>query len=157
MMGGLGPKDLTYRILHQLRRFIGYDHGATLIAKADETAGRVVVRQVAWTKGKSTLVGTEVPFVWNRLPDGFPTIVTSSDPTPVWETLVAIREDASPPKRSILAASLERAGETVGCVEVSSKKSDFFLDKDTEVLRRFTAYLSWCLNHLHTNPGGQHE
>ncbi len=157
LMAGVEAKNVAYRILHQVRRFIDYDHGATLTAKVDDTTGRVVARQVAWTKGRSAVVGMEVPVTWGDLPVGFSGIVTSSDLTPVWETLVAIREDASPPKRSILAASLGSRGDTIGCVEVSSRRTDFFLDKDTEILGRFLPYLSWCLRQLHANPGGQHE
>jgi hypothetical protein len=156
-LGDVSPKDVVYRALHQLRRFIDHSHGATVIAKSDNRTGTVVARQVAWTKGKSRIVGARLPIVWQGLSAGFVEVVSSSAHTSVWEALASVREDGSPPKRSMLVAPLRAGGDTIGCIELASTQADFFLDKDKAVLSRFLPYLSWCLTQIHSKPGGRDE
>lgn len=157
VLGGVSPKDVIYRALHQLRRFIDHSHGAAVIAKHDDRTGTVVARQVAWTKGKSQVVGARLPILWQDLRAGFVDVVSGSAHTSVWEALAPVKEEGSPPKRSMLVASLRAGGNTIGCVELASRQADFFLDKDKAVLSRFLPYLSWCLTQVQSKPGGRDE
>lgn len=156
-LAGVRPKDVIYRTLHQLRRFIDYSHGATVIQRFDDGTGLVVARQVAWTKGKSSIVGEKVPISWQDLPPGFVDSVTESDHTSLWMSLSGVGEPDSPPKGSMLVASLTAGGGVIGCVELASSRTCFFLDKDSVILSRFLPYLSWCLMHTQTQPGDRDE
>jgi hypothetical protein len=156
-LAGVSPKDVIYRALHQLRRFIDHSHGGTVIAKHDDRTGMVAARQVAWTKGKSQIVGARLPIMWQDLPLAFVDVVSGSAHTSVWEALASVREAGSPPKRSMLVASLQAEGDIIGCIELASRQVDFFLDKDKTVLSRFLSYLSWCLTQVQSKPGGRDE
>ena len=145
VLGGVKPKDITYRILHQLRRFIDYDHGATVLGLVDEGTGHVLARQVAWTKGKSDLVGSTVPIGWADLPPGPDAAILSQGASSLWDTLEGVRESGSPPKQSIVMAPLTDRDERPGLIEISSTTPGFFLDKDTATLSRFFPYLAWCV------------
>lgn len=157
----LAWKDVAYRILHQLRRFIDYDHSATLWLRMGKEEGRMVASQVAWTKGKSNAVGLKVWFPWEAIGRlswlavlGDSGSLASGE---VWELVCSCVEAGAPPKHSALMGRLS-AGETLlGCVEIASGRPDFFLDKDAAVLSRFLPYLSWCLTQSLANPGGCHE
>lgn len=158
-LGHVKPKDVAYRILHQLRRFIDYDHGATVLGSVDEATGRVLARQVAWTKGRSDLVGETVSIGWKDLPPGPDAAILTQTTSSLWDTLDRLREDGSPPKKSVMIGSLTDDGETPGLLEISSSTSDFFLDNDTATLSRFLPYLAWCVRSMKNIPestGGSH-
>jgi hypothetical protein len=142
------PKDIVYRIFHALRRFIDYDHGATLLARATGGTGYITARQTAWGGGKSDIVGETVDFLWEVLPAGERVFVISEPEDALGEVLAAIREEGSPPKRSLMMGVLAEDGVHIGCVEVSSTRVNFFMDNDTRVLSRFLPYLCWCLREL---------
>ena len=153
------PKDVAYRMLHQLRRFIYYDHGATVLGALDEATGRVLARQVAWTKGRSDLVGEPVSIGWEDLPPGPDAAVLTQATSSLWVMLERLREDRSPPKKSIMIGSLTDDGERLGLIEISSSAADFFLDNDTATLSKFLPYLTWCLRCMKNIPesaGGSH-
>jgi hypothetical protein len=156
-LAGVNPKDVIYRTLHQLRRFIDYSHGATVIQRFDDSTGLAVARQVAWTKGKSSIIGMRVPVSWQDLPPGFVDSVTRSCHISIWMSLSQVEEPDSPPKGSMLVASLAAGGGVIGCVEIASSHTNFFLDNDSVILSRFLPYLSWCLMHIQTQPGGRDE
>jgi signal transduction histidine kinase len=62
------PKDIIYDILHGLRSLIRYDHSASfLIARDSSEPLTLIAEQIAWTKGKSNLIGLKLPV------DGCPT------------------------------------------------------------------------------------
>ena len=153
-LAGVKPKDVIYRTLHRLRRFIDYSHGATVIRRLDDGTGLAVARQVAWTKGKSPIVGERVAVSWQDMPPHFTDRVTERDRSPLAMSLSGLREPDSPPKGSMLVASLPTKTGIIGCVELASCQTNFFLDKDSVILSRFLPYLSWCLMHIQTQPGG---
>ncbi len=158
-LGHVKPKDVAYRILHQLRRFIDYDHGASVLGALDEATGCVLARQVAWTKGRSDLVGETVSIGWKDLPPGPDAAVLTQVSSSLWDTLDRLREDRSPPKKSIMIGPLTDDGERLGLIEISSSTSDFFLDNDTAILSRFLPYLTWCVRCMKDVPestGGSH-
>ena len=142
------PKDIVYRIFHALRRFIDYDHGATLLAQATDGTGYIAARQTAWGGGKSGIVGETVDFPWEVLPASERAFVIAEPEAALVEVLAAIREEGSPPKRSMMVGALVEGGVHMGCVEVSSTRANFFVDNDTRVLSRFLPYLCWCLREL---------
>ncbi len=54
----IGPKNLSYQILHGIRSLIGYDHSAALLTCDDDHVQlEVVGEQIAWRKAKSQNVG----------------------------------------------------------------------------------------------------
>jgi hypothetical protein len=140
------PKDVVYRIFHALRRFIDYDHGATLLARAGDDKAHIAARQTAWGGGKSDIVGETVDIPWQALPAGVETFAIPGPPAPLGMALAQVREDGSPPKRSVMVGALGEGGAHAGCVEVSSTQADFFVDKDIGILTRFLPYLWWCLS-----------
>lgn len=146
------PKDITYRILHQLRRFMDYDHGSTVLCITGEVTGRVLARQVAWTKGRSDLVGRTVSVRRKDMPPGPDAVILNQATSQLWDSLDGAREDGSPPKRSIMIGCLIDEGERLGLVEVSSRRPGFFLDKDVATLTRFLPYLAWCVRCMRDNP-----
>jgi hypothetical protein len=148
VLRGVGPKDITYRVFHQLRRFIDYDHGATLIERLDQGRGRVLARQVTWTSGRSDIVGKVVPFAWDDLEQAISVMSEPYQVPSLAETVGSAAEEGSPPKLSSMLGMLGPASEVIGCVEVSSRRRMFFVDKDTQILSRFVPYLTWCLKNL---------
>jgi hypothetical protein len=162
MLAGLDPKDVTYRIFHQLRRFMDYDHSATLWQWVAEGQGRIAARQVAWTKGRSGIVGMTAPFPWDDLAGLRSPVILgegggSRAGERVWETIRSVSEPSEPPRRSALLCLLGASDRMLGCVIVASGRSDFFLDKDVRLLSSFELHLSRCLEQSHTDPGGCHE
>lgn len=154
MIEGVKAKDIAYRTFHDLRRFVRYDHGATLVERLSHETGRVVARQVAWAKGKSDIVGADVPFAWEDLSGGSPVLVTAPAKARLWQSLSQLKEHGAPDKSSSLAGPLVLRGTCVGCVEMGSKRADFFVDRDADILSRFLPYLSWCVGNLRQNAGG---
>jgi hypothetical protein len=161
ILRGLPWKDVTYRVFHQLRRFIDYDHSATLWLRTGEREGTVVARQVAWTKGKSRNVGLTAGLPWEAIGElSSPAVLGESGSVngrQAWEPLRSHVEDGAPPKRSALVGRLTAGEALAGCVEIAGSRPNFFLDKDITVLSRFLPHLSWCLAQSHANPGGCHE
>ncbi len=153
VLGHVKPKDVIYRVLHQLRRLIAYDHGATVVGALDGGGGRVIARQVAWTRGRSDLVGGTVSIRWEDVPPGPDASILTQSTSSLWDTLGRLREAASPPKESIIIGQLNDNGRRLGLVEISSSTSDFFLDDDTATLSRFLPYLAWCVRCIGDTPG----
>jgi hypothetical protein len=150
------PKDVTYRVLHQLRRFIDYDHGATVIGLVDEGTGQVLARQVAWSKGRSDMVGQAFPVVWEDLPSPRNPAILACKSDRLWDSIGRIRESGSPEKESIMIAPLAEDGTRLGLVEVSSTSPGFFTPGDALVVSTFLPYLAWCVKHFPENKGGSH-
>jgi hypothetical protein len=146
VLRGVAPKDVTYRIFHVLRRFIDYNHGATLLERVDDNTCRVVARQVAWTEGKSDIVGGTCPFPWQELFPESQGLVPSRDVVMTDYAFTHVREEGSPARLSVMVGPLVHLGHLIGCVEVSSTRANFFVDKDTLILSRFLPYLCWCLS-----------
>jgi hypothetical protein len=157
ILRGVAPKDVAYRIFHELRRFIDYDHGATLVERLDSDTGRVAARQVAWTKGKSDIVGMTVPFPWPDLPSEPRSLGADHTLRELARLLGSLKEGGAPHKSAILVGPLFVEGHRAGCVEVSSRRPNFFLDKDTHILTRFLPYLSWCVKRWNKSTGGCDE
>jgi hypothetical protein len=157
ILSGVAPGNVVYRVFHLLRRFIDYDHGATLVGMLDDGRGRILARQVSWTSGKSNIVGTVFPFGWSALPAETKAFIVSGEQERLRESLGSLRESASPPRQSILAGSICAEGRTRAFVEVSSQQANFFVDKDVRTLSRFLPYLMWCLKAYTDNSGGHHE
>jgi hypothetical protein len=102
-------------------------------------------------------VGTTLPITWDKLAAGFLGPDKDSGDAAVRESLTAVREMDSPVKRSVLAEAVESESGIIGCIELGSTQTNFFLDKDKEILSRFLPYLSWCLLCIRTQPGGHNE
>jgi hypothetical protein len=148
----VAPKDIVYRVLHQLRRFIAYDHGASVLGYSQEGGARVLARQVAWTGGRSDVVGNRVDIAPGDLPPGQDVSILTDEASSAWHALDGVREEGSPPKRSIMAGRLvDRDGE-IGLVEISTTVPAFFLDNDVAALSRFLPYLAWCMRRMTDNP-----
>jgi hypothetical protein len=146
---GVGPKDVAYRAFHSMRRFIDYDHGATLAARLNDETALVVARQVTWTNGKSDLVGTTFPFAWSRMAES-PALHAASQAANVpWNALNTVREEGSPERLSSLAVALGAGRQPIGLVEVASSREGFFRESDITVLDAFAPYLAWCLGAQH--------
>jgi GAF domain-containing protein len=157
LLWGVAPRDVTYRILHELRRLVGYNHGATVVGIVDGDKGRVLARQAAWSKGKSDLVGREIPVNWARVSTASgPAIVTRADTIQV-EPLFRLREKHAPEKRSIMVGPLEIDETLLGLVEVSSSIGDFFVETDKGKLARLLPYLAWCVDNFYRRTGGCDE
>jgi hypothetical protein len=156
ILGGLNPKDAAYRVFHQLRRFIDYDHGALLVRKLDESRGEIAARQVAWTKGKSDIVGSAVELGWEALPEP-PVVILNRDTSRLWRDLSRIREEAAPPIESMVVASLAGREVCSGLVQISSGRSGFFAESDVRMLSGFLPMLAWCLAGFAANAGAQNE
>jgi hypothetical protein len=154
---GVAAKDIVYRVFHQLRRFIDYDHGGTLLEQTAEGSGRIVARQIAWTEGKSGIVGRHVAIPWSDIRVASPTITTAADRPDLWPSIVSMSEETAPPKRSALIGLVRCEAAVCGLIEVSSRRPDFFVDSDAEIFARFIPYVSWALSELRTQPGGKYE
>jgi hypothetical protein len=158
VIGRVRHKDIIYRILHQLRRFIDYDHGATVLLALDQGRGVVVARQVAWSKGRSEIVGRTVPFSWEDLPSiSHPAVLTRS--SSLWDPLSRLIETSAPQIQSSLVGPLAHGDKVVGLTAIGSVRPGFFLDNDTGILSRFLPYLAWCAGCIRDNPertGGSH-
>jgi hypothetical protein len=151
ILQGVGSKDLSYRILHHLRRFIDYNHGATLIGVAGTATGRVLARQVAWDKGKSDLIGLEFPLTWKQVPFDGRAVILSPGEALLKTELSEVREPGSPAKKAILIGPLASHGTGFGLVEIASSRPGFFGESDAAILGRFMPYLAWCVK---TFPAG---
>jgi hypothetical protein len=149
---GVRPADLTYRVFHELRRFIDYEHGATLLGRVDDSRALILARQKLWEEGKSTVVGKELDFPWEDIPEG-PTMIGPESGSGVGRALAEAREADSPGRGSILVSPLG-TGAGRGLVEISSARPGFFLDRDLRDLREFTPYLAWCLERRLPANGG---
>jgi len=136
---GLRPKDLCYRLMHELRRFIDYDHGATLLLEEDGRA-RIVARQIAWQKGKSDIIGRLVALESEHLSEGT-RLVTAKTPSKI---LSDVRERESPPKGASLVGCLKVRDRVIGWLEIGSRYADFFLDIDHGILETFLPIAIWC-------------
>jgi hypothetical protein len=163
ILEGVGAKNVAYRVLHQLRRFIDYDHGATVVARLDEGRGaggragqgRVVARQVAWTAGKSGIVGAGAAVAWDASHEEvgiLPEIAGAGPAGPI-----TVPDSGAPAKQSVLLGWLARRDRALGCVELASTRPGFFVDNDIPILRGFLPYLRWCIEELVADPGGRDE
>jgi GAF domain len=142
---GVDAKDVAYRVLHQLRRFIDYDHGATLIQRTADAAGRVIARQVAWSKGRSSIVGSSVDIPWADLPRE-PVIVARPQMTAeLWDWLPALREAGAPEKGSGLVALIASRRGCLGLIELAASREDFFRESDIGIVEEYVPHLAWCL------------
>jgi len=148
MARGCAPRDVAYRIFHHLRRFLDYDHGATLVERIDDSNVGVVARQVAWAKGKSSIIGRQFWVAWPQLAGaaGTARILQGVDiASAPWTAVGALREEGSPAKRGSIIAVLEARGLPLGFVEVASSREAFFREGDAAVVEAFKPYLAWCL------------
>lgn len=143
---GVTPKNVAYRIFHGMRRFIDYDHGATLVAKMDDDTWRVIARQVAWGKGKSDIVGRTLGFAWPRIQDGASTVLHGETCGAPWTPLAALREEASPEKGSSMVAVFTSGERPIGLVELASTRSGFFRQSDVAVVEAYRPCLTLCLS-----------
>jgi hypothetical protein len=150
---GVSPKDLAYRIFHQLRRFIDYNHGATMLRMTAPKTALVLARQVAWAKGRSDLVGREFALRWEDVPAGGKAVILSAE-AGLFAALGRVREAGSPEKQSILMNALVDGGRVSGLVEISSASPDFFFDGDTAMVDSHTPYLAWCAARFPAGEGG---
>jgi len=159
ILGHVGPRDVVYRVLHQFRRFMDYDHGSTVLGFTEEGTARVLARQVAWTGGKSSVVGRTIAVSPGDVPPGPGGSILTEGSSPLWNTLDGVREEGAPPKGSIMIGPLADDDGEVGLVEVSSTTASFFMDNDLDTLSRFLPYLAWCVRRLRgapENTGGSH-
>jgi hypothetical protein len=152
ILGRVAPKDVAYRILHQLRRFIDYNHGASVLGFAGEGSARVLARQIAWMEGRSDMVGKAVEIRWSSIPKGPGGSILREGVSPLWNELERVKEAEAPPKKSIMIVRLADDDGDVGLVDVSSTIPVFFLDNDLEVLSRFLPYLTWCVRRMADIP-----
>ncbi len=144
MMRGRSAKDICYLVMHELRRFIDYDHGSSLIVRENSHTGRIVTRQVAWQSGKSDIVGKAIEIDWEDLGTG--RIACFEDCR--GQLFEDAREKSSPPVRSCLLAPLLRwihgKPHAIGLFSIASKQANFFLDNDRKVLEKFIPVLTLC-------------
>lgn len=142
---GLSAKDTTYRVLHGLRRFIDYDHGATLVAKTGDDTARIMARQITWTKGKSDVVGGRVAFPWAEIPEQAEVALENEINHRPWNALASVREKASPKKGSRMIAVLTTGGRPIGLVELASTRGGFFRESDRAILDAYKPCLTLSL------------
>jgi hypothetical protein len=128
-----------------LRRFIDYDHGATLVAKIDDSTGRVMARQSAWAGGKSDLVGKTLAFPWAEIPETGRLVLGGETDLGPCNALVSVRESGSPWKRSIMLAALSLRGGPAGLVELASTRDSFFRGSDRAALEAYLPCLTLCV------------
>ena len=93
-------------------------------------------------------MGKLVPVAWADLKVGVSVVSEPYRVPSLAEAIRAATEAGSPPKLSSMVGVLGFGSEIVGCVEVSSRRSMFFVGKDTRILSRFAPYLTWCLINL---------
>ncbi len=139
------PKDIIYRILHTMRRFIDYDHSATLLEIVSARTVSVVARQVAWTKGKSRLIGRNYDLDLDMIGLEKGAILSQDRIKNLGFDLIS--ETGAPPRGSSIVI-LVRGRNRRGLLEVSSTRENFFLEADLSIIARFQPYLGWCLDRL---------
>lgn len=147
----VSPKDIIYRVMHNLRRLIDYDHGATLLLRKGDHSGYVFARQVAWKKGKSEIVGREIDIDWSGFAS--PGIRLIRDDDWLMDVLRSLSEDGAPPKKTSIIEFIFDDGEPIGLFEIGSAKFDFFVDKDLEILDRFFPIIDACTRNLRSTGG----
>ena len=143
---GVARRDVIYRILHQLRRFLDYDHGATVVECLDHATGRVAARQVAWRQGKSDVVGRTFGLPWDEFQSQGAASVEHGSLAGVRDALSGIAEAGAPSKGSMIVIRIAVDSRVLGCLEIASQRPGFFGDRDLAIATQFLTYLSWCLS-----------
>lgn len=139
---GVNPKDVIYRIMHDLRKLIDYDHGATLLLRKDSFSGVVVARQVGWKKGKSEIVGRMIKIDWS---DWFREVRVIDEDQRLIESVTDLCEKDGPLKKQSIVGFILDDDEPMGLFEIGSSQSDFFVDKDLRIVERFLPIVQICV------------
>ena len=166
MMRELPPKDLYYQILDGLHQLTRYDHSAALwIWNPAQSALELVAEQVAYQKGKSTLIGTTVSLtaeLAKLLGDG---VVYGFDHVPAgWHEWTALGAaplaellDSSglgapprPEEGAMLVAALGTRQGPLGILKVSELHRGSFAEWERGIVERFTLLASLALQRAQT-------
>lgn len=139
---GVNPKDVIYRIMHDLRKLIDYDHGATLVLRESPFSGRVVARQVGWKKGKSEIVGKVIDIDWSDCFRGVRLIAQDDRHIGFVRHL---SEESAPLKKQSIIGFIWDVDEPIGLLEIGSSRFDFFVDNDLKIVERFLPIVNLCV------------
>ncbi|MBI3961441.1 MAG: GAF domain-containing protein [Deinococcus sp.] len=142
----LRPVDSLYNILHELRRFVHYDHSAGVLVLDDES-GELVIRAetIAFEKRKSRGIGLAGPCpveLRQLLAKG--EVVRAERAGSSWtvapelaELVPGVAYAGSHPEGVLLLAPLVFDGEFVGLLKIASQHQGAFAAGDLAVAKRF--------------------
>ncbi len=151
MSSSVSTKDILYRAMHDLRRLIDYDHGATLLLRNGASSGYVFARQVAWKKGKSDIVGRMIDIDWEAFGARTARLVRDG---PIMDLLKELSEEDAPAKKSSIVAFIFEGDEPIALFEIASARFDFFVDNDLMIVERFLPIVDVCAKSLKNDRGG---
>jgi signal transduction histidine kinase len=153
IMRGLRPKDVFYKLLDGLEELLRYDHSAAiLILDGDKDAFVVQAEKITWRKGKSAIIGLELPtdpavngFLLNRsTPLAFDRNVSGdwrAWGSPYYVTVLRIldynKDRSAPSENSILCVPLRSKGQLIGLLKISSRVPEAFGRDDIQVVQEF--------------------
>jgi two-component system NtrC family sensor kinase len=157
------PKDVLYTILHGLRSLIRYDHSSSLLlARPGAAELELVAEQIAWTKGKSTKIGTRRPLPPNLIPAGANGRVHVFDRrNGVWTTSEASAFDPKtietnhwpdlnpniPPEGSLICAPFRTPEDTVAVLRVASRAPGSFGAYEARLVDAFVPQVSLAVQY----------
>jgi len=151
LSSSVSPKDIIYRAMHDLRRLIDYDHGATLLLRSGANSGYVFARQVAWKKGKSNIVGKTIDIDWEAFASRSVRLVRDD---PIMVLLKDLGEDDAPARKSSIVAFIFDGCQPIGLFEIGSSRFDFFVDNDLMIVERFFPIVDACAKSIKKDQGG---
>jgi hypothetical protein len=143
MAKGLNHRDLLYRILHSLRRFIDYNHGATVLRQGPPGGSVIIARQVAWSAMKSDLVGSAVDLGPIRSGPRVRILNSLREAGEAGRVLISLSEKGAPPPASCVVAGL-----FPGFLVIASDREGFFAGEDVEIIGDFAPYVTRCIYEL---------
>jgi len=144
----LRPRDLAYQILDSLHQLVDYDHSSAFLTwDAAGGAFRIEAEKIAWTKGKSTFVGHEIPVPREMVEElerapGIRRMTGDGGQgggDPFWEMLDYHRGRGVPipAPASLLCAPLFYGGEFLGLLKIAARARQPFDRWDEAVVERF--------------------
>jgi len=162
----IGPKDLSYQILHGIRSLVGYDHSAALLTcDQDRTSLGIVGEQIAWRKAKSVKVGLSLPlprailellaqnrvYGFQRNGQGW-TDWTDSQAASLADLLDYNRDGLEPPlstaEGAMLCAPLVTRHGVLGVLKVAATRPGSFGSYEVEIISQFLPQVAVALQNM---------
>jgi two-component system NtrC family sensor kinase len=153
IMRGLRPKDVFYKLLDGLEELLGYDHSAAiLILDSEKDVFVVQAEKITWHKGKSDLIGLELPanpevnsflfstsspMTFSRTDGGEWETTASPHCATVLRLLDYNRGRPLPSENALIFAPLRSRGELLGLLKISSCLSQAFAGDDLQTVQQF--------------------